>query len=75
MKKLLSALLISLFTTACFAQHQPVSDTLIPKQHKRDTVVTEPKLDGGALIDTVTPRENKFRHRPVHPVDSLRKPK
>ena len=46
----------------CSAQLRPVNDTLIPEQHKRDTIQYEPKLQGGALIDTVNSGDKEFKH-------------
>jgi hypothetical protein len=59
-------LLISLRSAA----QQPVNDTLIPKQHLDDTLQYEPKLQGGALIDTIHTGDKQFKHQPVHPQDS-----
>lgn len=53
------------------AQVHPANDTLLPEQHINDTGLYEPKLPGGALIDTVNTKDTTaVRHRPVHPVDS-----
>ena len=52
-------------------QPNPVNDTLIPKQHKDDTILYEPKLDGGALIDTVNIKD-KPNHQPQYLNDTLK---
>ena len=54
-----------------FAQG-PAKDTLIPPQHK-DTIKSEPKLKGGALIDTINTKDKMFQHQPLHPDTSLHK--
>jgi len=71
LKKKLFSLLIFFPVLNAFAQQPPVNDTLIPKQHRDDTVQYEPKLKGGALIDTINTKENKFYRRPAHQPDSV----
>ena len=61
MKKICSILFTIFAYTCAFSQQRPVNDTLIPEQHDDDTVRYEPKLEGGALIDTVN-----IKDRPVH---------
>jgi len=65
---------ISIFYSLCgFSQEkQNPADTLIPIQHKRDTQRVEPKLEGGALIDTINTKDKKFKFHSF-PGDSLQK--
>jgi hypothetical protein len=53
MKKLYWILPAVCSALSVFGQQHPLNDTLIPKQHLDDTITSEPKLQGGALIDTV----------------------
>ena len=52
-------------------QLPPVNDTLIPKQHLDDTILYEPKLQGGALIDTVNIKD-KPDYQPGYVKDTTR---
>jgi hypothetical protein len=56
---------------AALAQQPPVNDTLIPKQHKGDTIQYEPKLEGGALIDTINTKDAKKHYAPAYIGDTL----
>jgi hypothetical protein len=53
MKKICSIIIAACGYLPAFSQQPPINDTLIPKQHRDDTTQYEPKLIGGALIDTV----------------------
>ena len=64
--------MIITFCFAAFGQLPPVNDTLIPKQHRDDTIMYEPKLQGGALIDTVNIKDSKPKHQPGYVNDSLK---
>jgi hypothetical protein len=70
MKKICSMLLLLCGYSYVFSQQSPV-DTLVPKQHSDDTVSHEPKLQGGALIDTVNIKNNPM-HQPGHLNDTLK---
>jgi hypothetical protein len=70
LKNISAALLIFLIPVLSFAQLHPANDTLIPKQHRDDTVQYEPKLTGGALIDTINTKEKKFYRHPAHVSDT-----
>ena len=74
MKKICSILIALCGNTFVFSQQSPVNDTLIPKQHKDDTVSYEPKLEGGALIDTVNLKDKPV-HQPGYLNDTLKKKK
>jgi len=53
------------------SQQPPINDTLIPKQHLDDTIPAEPKLQGGALIDTVNIKD-KAEYQPGYLRDTSR---
>ncbi|MEO8085911.1 MAG: hypothetical protein ABI763_03775 [Bacteroidota bacterium] len=74
MKTSFIILIFALIAINSFAQEPAVNDTLIPIQHKRDTVQYEPKLEGGALIDTINTSDKKFISRPVRPATTPKKP-
>ncbi|CAN5686715.1 hypothetical protein BH11BAC1_BH11BAC1_12340 [soil metagenome] len=74
MKTLFIILIFALTAINCFAQEPAVNDTLIPIQHRRDTVQYEPKLEGGALIDTINTSDKKFQSRPARPAPTPKKP-
>jgi hypothetical protein len=57
-------LFLASISLKCFSQQSPVNDTLLPEQHKHDTVQYEPKLDGGALIDTINTKDKKLKNPP-----------
>ena len=66
-------MLLAIFAYTCtFSQQRPVNDTLIPEQHDDDTVRYEPKLEGGALIDTVNIK-NRPAHEPEFLNDTIKK--
>ena len=71
MKNICSILIAILGYGFAFSQQHPVNDTLIPKQHKDDTLISEPKLPGGALIDTVNIKD-KPTHHPQYLNDTLK---
>ena len=71
MKKLSSFLVATTICLHAYSQQSPVNDTLIPKQHRDDTSLYEPKLQGGALIDTVN-IDNKPEYQPGYLKDSLK---
>ena len=70
MKKIWSISIIVLASLDAFSQQQPVNDTLIPKQHRDDTMQYEPKLQGGALIDTVNIKDTSH-YQPGYLKDTL----
>ncbi len=69
MKTIIVVFLLLSISISCLAQLSPVNDTLIPEQHKRDTIQYEPKLQGGALIDTINTDDPEFKHLPL-PIDT-----
>jgi len=74
MKTSINIIIFGLITLYCIGQEPPVNDTLIPKQHKRDTIKYEPKLQGGALIDTINTKDNKLKHQPARIDTAQKKP-
>lgn len=68
MKKVCLVLIASLVSIQLFSQVP--ADTLIPSQHKVDTSGYEPKLNGGALIDTINTRHSGEHRLPASPVDT-----
>ena len=62
MKKIHAFFPLFLIASFSLAQQPPVNDTLIPKQHRDDTIQYEPKLEGGALIDTINTRDHELHH-------------
>lgn len=70
MKKFSSFLIAISICLHAYSQQPPVNDTLIPKQHRDDTTLYEPKLQGGALIDTVN-IDHKPDFQPGYLKDSL----
>jgi hypothetical protein len=70
MKKICSILITICGYMQAFSQQPPVNDTIIPKQHRDDTIPSEPKLNGGALIDTVNIKDT-VHYRPGFLNDTL----
>jgi hypothetical protein len=71
--KRISLILIAIagYIQAFSQQPPPVNDTLIPKQHLDDTIPYEPKLQGGALIDTINIKDKSDYH-PGYLKDTLK---
>ena len=72
MKKICSILTLICGYISVYSQQPPVNDTLIPRQHRDDTVEYEPKLQGGALIDTVNIKDT-VKYQPGFVKDTLDK--
>lgn len=53
------------------AQNYSLPDTGLPKKYQEDTVASQPKLKGGALIDTINSKKYKMNS---YPVDTIPKP-
>jgi len=71
MKKLAVLVVTFGMFVVAFAQTPAPTDTVLPKKAKADTIIPEPKLKGGALIDTVNTEKNKYKLKPIHPGDSI----
>ena len=63
--------LVILLSVNANAQTPSPTDTLLPAPSKPDTTIAEPKLRGGALIDTINTEKNKYKLKPIHPGDTL----
>ena len=70
MKKIWAFFILVSAILPAFGQQPPVNDTLIPKQHRDDTIEYEPKLQGGALIDTVNIKDT-VKYQPGFIKDTL----
>jgi hypothetical protein len=70
MKKVYWILIAVCSYVQAFSQQPPINDTLIPRQHLDDTIPSEPKLQGGALIDTVNIKD-KPAFQPGYIKDTL----
>jgi len=69
MKNICAFFLFASFYMMAFSQQPPVNDTLIPKQQLDDTAQNEPKLQGGAIIDTINIK--KSDNHPGYLLDTL----
>jgi hypothetical protein len=66
MKNIILLLMLSIKFSA-YCQVIPPNDTIIPEQQLNDTVKYQPKLKGGALIDTINTKGRKdYPAYPLH---------